>query len=68
MPKTVVHMIGQAHLDLLWLWRWTEGRAEALATGRSAVDRLREYSDFQLALSPLRIPSTAPCVRQEAAL
>jgi len=40
-PK--VHMIGQAHLDPVWLWRWTEGRAEALATSRSAVDRLREY-------------------------
>lgn len=47
MPKTVVHMIGQAHLDPVWLWRWTEGRAEALATSRSAVDRLHEYADFQ---------------------
>ncbi|MFH1928284.1 MAG: glycoside hydrolase family 38 C-terminal domain-containing protein [Chloroflexota bacterium] len=47
MARTVVHMIGQAHLDPVWLWRWTEGRAEALATSRSAVDRLREYPDFQ---------------------
>ena len=47
MPKTVVHMIGQAHLDPVWLWRWTEGRAEALATCRSAVERLHEYPDFQ---------------------
>lgn len=39
-------MIGQAHLDPVWLWRWTEGRAEALATSRSAADRLREYPDF----------------------
>ncbi|MGC9349445.1 MAG: alpha-mannosidase [Anaerolineae bacterium] len=45
--KTVVHMIGQAHLDPVWLWRWTEGRAEALATSQSAVDRLEEYPDFQ---------------------
>lgn len=43
-PK--VRMIGQAHLDPVWLWRWTEGRAEALATSRSAVDRLREYPSF----------------------
>ena len=42
----IVHMIGQAHLDPVWLWPWTEGRAEALATSRSAVDRLREYPDF----------------------
>lgn len=46
MTKTVVHMIGQAHLDPVWLWRWTEGRAGALATAQSAVDRLREYPDF----------------------
>ena len=46
MSKTVVHMIGQAHLDPVWLWRWTEGRAEALATSRSAADRLSEYPDF----------------------
>ena len=47
MEKTTVHMIGQAHLDPVWLWRWTEGRAEALATSQSAVDRLREYPEFQ---------------------
>ncbi|MCS7222077.1 MAG: glycoside hydrolase family 38 C-terminal domain-containing protein [Anaerolineae bacterium] len=46
MPKPTVHMIGQAHLDPVWLWRWTEGRAEALATSQSAVDRLHEYPDF----------------------
>lgn len=46
MSKITVHMIGQAHLDPVWLWRWTEGRAEALATSRSAVDRLAEYPDF----------------------
>ena len=42
MTKTVVHMIGQAHLDPAWLGRWTE----VLATSRSAADRLREYPDF----------------------
>jgi alpha-mannosidase len=44
--KTTIHMIGQAHLDPVWLWRWTEGKAEALATSKSAVDRLQEYPDF----------------------
>jgi alpha-mannosidase len=44
--KTIVHMIGQAHLDPVWLWRWAEGRAEALGTSQSAVDRLAEYPDF----------------------
>ena len=44
--RPIVRMIGQAHLDPVWLWPWTEGRAEALATSRSAVDRLREYPSF----------------------
>ncbi len=46
MTRTTVHMIGQAHLDPAWLWRWPEGRAEALATSRSAADRLAEFPDF----------------------
>lgn len=46
MSTVTVHMIGQAHLDPVWLWRWTEGRAEALGTSQSAVDRLAEYPDL----------------------
>ena len=46
MSTITVHMIGQAHLDPVWLWRWTEGRAEALSTSQSAIDRLAEYPDF----------------------
>ncbi|MCS6827592.1 MAG: hypothetical protein NZ553_13335 [Caldilinea sp.] len=46
MSTITVHMIGQAHLDPVWLWRWTEGRAEALGTSQSAIDRLAEYPDF----------------------
>ncbi|NLG24814.1 MAG: alpha-mannosidase [Clostridiales bacterium] len=41
-----VHMIGNAHLDPAWLWRWQEGYAEALATFRSALDRMDEFPDF----------------------
>lgn len=46
MSKPIVHMIGQAHLDPVWLWQWTEGRAEALATSKSAADRLDEFPAF----------------------
>jgi alpha-mannosidase len=45
--KITVHMIGQAHLDPVWLWRWTEGRAESIATSKSAADRLDEYPEFE---------------------
>ena len=41
-----VHMIGNAHLDPVWLWRWQAGVGEAIATCRSAADRMDEYPDF----------------------
>lgn len=42
----MLHMIGNAHLDPVWLWRWQEGCAEALSTCWAAVDRLEESDDF----------------------
>jgi alpha-mannosidase len=46
-PKDyTVHMIGNAHLDPIWLWRWQEGYDEMVSTSRSALDRMREYPDF----------------------
>ncbi len=46
--KTItVHMIGNAHLDPVWLWNWQAGVDEALATFRSAADRCAEYPEFQ---------------------
>src|SRR5919204_574746 len=39
-------MVGNAHIDPVWLWRWTEGYQEVRATFQSAVDRLDEYDEF----------------------
>ena len=41
-----VYMIGNAHIDPVWLWNWREGFAEVMATCRSALDRMNEYPDF----------------------
>ena len=41
-----VHMIGQAHLDPVWLWSWQAGLDEALATCRTACDLLDHESEF----------------------
>ena len=41
-----VHMIGNAHIDPVWLWQWPEGYQEVRATFQSAVDRLNEYPEF----------------------
>jgi alpha-mannosidase len=41
-----VHMIGNAHIDPVWLWQWPEGYQEVRATFQSAIDRMEEYPDF----------------------
>jgi alpha-mannosidase len=41
-----VHMIGNAHLDPVWLWQRAEGIDTVLATARSACDRLDECPEF----------------------
>ena len=37
-----VHMIGNAHIDPVWLWFWPAGVGEVLATCRTACDLLDE--------------------------
>ena len=42
-----LYLIGNAHLDPVWLWRWQEGFSECLATFRSALDRMNDFDDFK---------------------
>ena len=42
----VLHMIGNAHIDPVWLWQWPEGYQEVRATFQSAIDRMEEYPEF----------------------
>lgn len=42
----IVHMIGNAHIDPVWLWGWQAGVDETLATFRSAADRCDEFPEF----------------------
>lgn len=46
MEKKTLHMIGNAHLDPVWLWNWEEGFQSAKATFRSALDRMKETEGF----------------------
>ncbi len=43
---SILHMIGNAHIDPVWLWQWHEGFHEVKATFRSALDRMKEYDSF----------------------
>jgi alpha-mannosidase len=47
----ILHMIGNAHIDPVWLWQWQEGFHEVKATFRSALDRMNEYPDFKFVAS-----------------
>ena len=41
--KKKLYMIGNAHIDPVWLWQWQDGYHETRATFRSALDRMQEY-------------------------
>ena len=41
-----IHLLCNAHLDPVWLWRRTEGMAEAMATFRIAADFCEKYDGF----------------------
>lgn len=45
-PKRLLHMIGNAHIDAVWLWPWQEGLQEIRATFASALARLEEYPEL----------------------
>ena len=44
--KRKVYLIGNGHIDPVWMWRWQEGYAEVKATFQSALDRMNEFPDF----------------------
>ena len=42
-----LYLIGNSHIDPVWLWHWQDGYSEVLATFRSALDRMKEMADFK---------------------
>ncbi len=44
--KPILHLIGNSHIDPVWLWQWPEGYQEVRSTFRSALDRMKEYPEF----------------------
>lgn len=41
-----IHLVCNAHLDPVWLWRWEEGCTEALSTFRTAEQLIGEFPGF----------------------
>lgn len=46
MGNDTLYLIGNAHLDPIWLWRRAEGYAEIKATFQSALDRMEEFDGY----------------------
>lgn len=41
-----LHAIGNAHIDPVWLWRWTEGLETIRSTFASVLQRMEEFPEF----------------------
>ena len=41
-----LHMIGNAHIDPVWLWQWPEGLETVRSTFKSVLDRMEETAEF----------------------
>ena len=55
MKRDTYYLVGNAHLDPIWQWRWQEGSMEAKATLRSALDRLATFPEFRFVCSSASI-------------
>ena len=44
--KHVLHLIGNAHIDPVWMWRVEEGRQEVIDTCRAALERIEDTPGF----------------------
>jgi len=50
-----VYMVGHAHLDPVWLWRWTEGYQEGRAMVHAAVKLIGENDAYVFTLEQMAV-------------
>jgi len=49
-----VRLVGNSHIDMAWLWPWTETVEVVRNTFQSVLDLMREYPDFKFTMSSAR--------------
>jgi alpha-mannosidase len=54
MQQFTIRIIGNSHIDMAWLWPWTETVEVVRNTFRSVLDLMREYPDFKFTMSSAR--------------
>lgn len=54
MQQFTIRAVGNSHIDMAWLWPWTETVEVVRNTFRSVLDLMREYPDFKFTMSSAR--------------
>jgi alpha-mannosidase len=54
MQQFNVRIVGNSHIDMAWLWPWTETVEVVRNTFQSVLDLMREYPDFRFTMSSAR--------------
>ncbi len=49
-----IHAVGNSHIDMAWLWPWTETVEVVRNTFQSVLNLMREYPDFKFTMSSAR--------------
>jgi len=49
-----IRAVGNSHIDMAWLWPWTETIEVVRNTFQSVLDLMREYPDFKFTMSSAR--------------
>jgi alpha-mannosidase len=63
------HMIGNSHIDAVWLWIWPEGMSSVVSTFRSALERMKDDPEFTFTASSAQfydwVAATDPKMMEE---
>jgi alpha-mannosidase len=54
MQQFTIRAVGNSHIDMAWLWPWTETVEVVRNTFESVLDLMREYPDFKFTMSSAR--------------
>jgi alpha-mannosidase len=54
LEQFTIRIVGNSHIDMAWLWPWTETVEVVRNTFRSVLDLMREYPDFKFTMSSAR--------------
>ena len=54
LKQFTIRAVGNSHIDMAWLWPWTETVEVVRNTFQSVLDLMREYPDFKFTMSTAR--------------